>query len=819
VPATAGAIRAEDIVTGLVVQHYRLGDILGSGGMGTVYRAEDLRLGRPVAIKLLHASHDDAELRARLVREARAASGLRSSGIASIYDIGEHDGAPFIVMELVEGEALAARLARGPLPASEAVDVAMQVADALDEAHRRGVVHRDVKSANVMLDERGRVKVLDFGLAKFLEPDPGAPEQTIARTLQTVAGSILGTFAYMSPEQALGRPADARADLFSLGVVLYEMLTGRLPFDGPSAAAILDATLHHQPLPPTRLAPALPPLLDAIVVKALAKDPGYRYQSARELYIDLRNVALELTSQRPVAGGLSGHGGASARTRLPVTPPATRVVGADECAVAVLSFTNITGEPADEWIGQGIAETLTTDLKNVRGLHVIGRAQIFDVLRTIGTASANGPVQDGLAIEIGRRVGASFMVVGGYQRSGPLLRITAQLVDVGTGRVERTVKMDGRVDEIFGLQDRLVYDLSEGLRVRLNDSEIEAIQQDETTSLEAYETFSRGLLNLRTASPDAVDLAIAQFEQALALDPNYAKAWASLGNALHTKGMFLAMPDLTFKGIEALRRAVALDPRLSQAHYQLGNAYTNIGHHEEAIAAIREALRLDPSNAGAHSALGRAYWYGNGQFDEGIVEFEHAVQLNPEAGYAWLQLSLLYSLTGRPEEGEKAARRAVELQERTASGTEGLQVVGAYSRLGYALYRQGRHDEAIEAFERELAFLGSSDHALRHRMTIEVQQKLGAAYFRRGDRVEADRHFDRAVAAFSERLARGADDPATRYYMAALHALRGEGAAALVHLRVAIARLKPLNLARVRRDPDFDPVREDPGFVDLVTAA
>jgi serine/threonine protein kinase/tetratricopeptide (TPR) repeat protein len=805
-------------VTGAVIQHYRLGDILGSGGMGTVYRAEDLRLGRSVAVKLLHQSEGDAELRARLVREARAASSLRSSGIASIYDIGEHEGAPFIVMELVEGESLAARLARGPLPAAEAVDVAMQVADALDEAHRRGVVHRDIKSANIMLDERSRVKVLDFGLAKFLEPGTGGKDETIARSLQTVAGSILGTFAYMSPEQALGRPADARADLFSLGVVLYELLTGRLPFDGPSAVAILDATLHQQPLPPTRLAPGLPPILDAIVLKALAKDAAYRYQSARELYIDLRNVVLDLSSHRSVVPG-SGATGASTHWSGTLPPGGAPGARTGECAVAVLSFSNITGEPADEWIGQGIAETLTTDLKNVRGLQVIGRAQLFDVLRAMGAAAPGATGHDRLSIEVGRRVGASAVVAGGYQRSGPLLRITAQLVDVDTGRIERTVKMDGRVEEIFDLQDRLVYELSEGLRLRLNDSEIEAIAQDETSSLEAYETFSRGLLNLRTASPDAVDLAIAQFEQALALDPNYANAWASLGNALHTKGMFLAMPDLTFKGIDALRRAIALDPRLSQAHYQLGNAYTNIGHHEEAIASIREALRLDPSNAGAHSALGRAYWYGNGQFDEGIVELEHAVRLNPEAGYAWLQLSLLYSLTGRSEEGEQAARRAVELQERTVSGTEGLQVVGAHSRLGYALYRQGRFDEAIEAFERELAFLASSDHALRQRMTIEVQQKLGAAYFRKGNRVEADRHFERARTAFNERLARGADDPATRYYVAALHALRGDAAAARLHLRVAVARLKPLNVARVRLDPDFDPIREDPAFAALVAAA
>lgn len=801
------------MMKGRTIKHYEVGDLLGSGGMGAVYRARDTRLGRDVALKILLPEGDDSgDRRSRLLREARAASSLSSSNIASIFDIGEVDGAPFIVMEYVQGEALACRIARGPIPPGEAIPIAMQVAEALEDAHARGIVHRDIKSANIMVDPRGRVKVLDFGLAKVLEP---ALEASVTYA-QTQAGAVLGTFSYMAPEQALGREIDARADLFSLGAVIYEMLTGRRPFEGATAAAILDATLHQQPTPPSRLTPALPVSIDTLVLKALAKDPAFRYQTARDLYIDLRAAAQELSiSQALSASGLN---------RLAVaglTPPhgqpgaAMATPAAGTRSVAVVGFANITREPADEWLGSGLAETLTTDLKLVRGLTVIGRAQVFDVVRMLGGATPAGP-DDHLASEIGRRVGAAYIVSGGYQRLADRVRITAQLMEVATGQVIRTVKVDGRVDDIFSLQDRLVVELSEGLRVSLHDSEIEAIEQPETTSLEAYEAYSQGMMNVRIASPSALDRAAALFERAIALDPSYAEAWAALGNVQQNKGMFLAAPELSLKGLESLRRAITLKPGFAQAHHQLGSVLITLGHHEEAIPAIREALRLDPTTAGAHSALGRALWFGRGDFTGGITELEHAVELNPDAGYPWLQLSLLYSLTGDPVRGEEAARRAVVLQERAASGTEGLQTVGARIRLGYALYRQGRYDEAIAEYERELEFLTSSDHILQPRTHIEGLLKLAAARWRNGDRARADKAFEEGLGEFNARLARGADDGATRYYVAAAFGLRENAGDAAAHLRASLRTMRTLNLARFRIDPDFDPVRSEPALAAVV---
>ena len=297
-----------ETLIGSTVQHYRIGERLGAGGMGEVYRAEDVRLGRSVALKFLPADlKADPESRARLLNEARAASLLRSPNIAVTYDIGESSGADFIVMEYVEGELLSSRVAKGPLAIREVVEIGLQVTDALDEAHARGIVHRDVKSANLMRTERGLVKVLDFGLAKFVKPD-GAEAARVTQPQVTIAGMVVGTVSYMAPEQALGRPVDPRTDLFSLGVVLFELATGRIPFVGGSPTEIIDHILHEIPPPPSRFAPSVPPSFDAVVARALEKSPTFRYQSARDLHQDLRQVAGELdtlprgTTSRVAAG-------------------------------------------------------------------------------------------------------------------------------------------------------------------------------------------------------------------------------------------------------------------------------------------------------------------------------------------------------------------------------------------------------------------------------------------------------------------------------------------------------------------------------------
>jgi serine/threonine protein kinase/Tfp pilus assembly protein PilF len=779
------------------IGHYRVLRKLGEGGMGEVYLAEDVRLGRPVALKFLPAAlKADPDSRARLLNEARAASLLRSPNIAVTYDIGEHAGADFIVMEFVEGELLSARVAQGPLPVREAIDVGLQVADALDEAHSRGIIHRDIKSANLIRTDRGLVKVLDFGLAKFLATK-GREDHLVTQPQMTIAGMVVGTISYMAPEQALGRSVDHRADLFSLGVVLYELATGRIPFSGTSPTEIIDKILHETPAPPSSLNASLPKTLDAIVARTLEKSPTFRYQTARDVRQDLRELASSLEESFRVS---------TSRAAVAI---ASQQASAIERSVAVMTFANITREPADDWIGTGIAETVSSDLKNIHGLTVIGRARVYDALRNLAS-SAN--LDESLAIDIGRRLGATWVVVGGFQKIGELVRITANFVDVATGAVRQTVKVDGRVADIFTLQDKIVYELSQGLNLVLRGTEVAEIERRETKSVEAYESFARGMMNLRLASRDSIERAIAAFEHATRKDPEYALAWAALGGAYSLKGSFLSVRDLIEDAIEIERRALSIDPDLADAHSWLGAALLSLGRTDDAIAAIREAIRLEPDNGQAHQALARAYWVGRGDFAAAIPEFEKAIELNPDAGYSYLQLALLLAWEGQYARAEEVSRRAVELQDQYISGNAGLQVVGANGRLGYVYYLQGRYDDAIREYERGLSFVGSSDHALKDRTAIELNIKMGAAYHRLGRPVEATRHFDRARKLFDSLIAKGADDPFTRYYIAGLHALSGDADRAFDSLQRVAERLPALTAQRVRRDPDLEALRGDPRF-------
>jgi tetratricopeptide (TPR) repeat protein len=324
------------------------------------------------------------------------------------------------------------------------------------------------------------------------------------------------------------------------------------------------------------------------------------------------------------------------------------------------------------------------------------------------------------------------------------------------------------------------------------------------------------MMNLRTGSRDTLDRAIYHFEKAIEYDPGYARAWAALGAAYDLKGSFLSIPELSKKAVEFEKKAIDLNPRISQAHQWLGGAYNSMGRFEEATEAIKEAINLEPNNAGAHAALARVYWLGLGMIDEGITELEHAIALNPQGGYAYLQLALLYTLRGNYDRAERVARRAIDLQERYISGKEGLQIVGGHTRLGYVYYRQGRYDDAIREYEQELDFLLSSDHALRDRTLIELDQKIGAAYLKKGMTEEAERHFKRATKKFEERLAKGADDPYTRYYMACLFALEGDADRALDCLEESFAHLPKINSYRAQSDPDLESLKDDPRFIKLI---
>ncbi len=793
-------------IIGSQLLHYRVLSRLGAGGMGEVFLAEDTRLGRQVALKFLTTTDDgDPEARERLVREAQAASVLRSPHVAVTYDLVEHGESIFIAMEYVEGELLSTRIGRGTVDVSEALEIAMQVADALDDAHTRGIVHRDIKSANIMLTGRQLVKVLDFGLAKFLRKSGAESAHTIG---VTSPGMVLGTLHYMAPEQLRGAEVDHRADLFAVGAVLYEMLAGRTPFAAATMAESAERILTQEPEALARFNYAVPADVDAVVRKALAKDAAFRYQSARELYLDLHHARERLTQQRTLGARQTW------RTGMHLPP-----VGFGQAAsvparpqgrtVAVLAFANLTGNPADDWLGQGMAESLTADFAKVRGLRSISREQIFDVQRSAGALT--GRMEDERqSIELGRRLGATWVVAGAVQRIGERVRVTAQTIAVDEGRTVSSTKIDGTLTDVFDLQDRLVEELvRQGLQRELEQSEKRAIGAD-AHDPEAYEAYSRGMLNLRLASEESVERGITLFEEALAIEPGYVDALIALGSALQLRGAFLADHDALARSRALLEQAITLAPERADGHVRLGQALATAGETDAAEAAIRRGLALDGDSSLGHSQLARLLWLGRARIDEAITHFSRAAALAPQAGYTYLQLALLQALNGDLASAERSAQAAVDLQEQAMSGTQGLIVVGAHTRLGYVHYLAGRHDEAIREYRRELTFLTHAEHALRERSLIEVRQKLAAAYARLGDTTTAAEFAAQAQDGFERRLAAGSDDPFTRYYAAALAAERHDVDGVLAHLARPLAELGAFTRWRLPRDPDFASVVTDP---------
>ncbi len=776
---------------------YRLLRPIGSGGMAEVFLAEDQELHRRVALKVLKEFAEGDSARLRLLREARLASQLSHPGIGAIYEISEmeRNGArrSFIAMEYVEGVTLKAFVEREASGLPEILGLVGQVADALAAAHERGVVHRDVKPSNVMVAEGGRVKVLDFGLAAYV-PRAGSSDDTWSRFGsggEAAEGELLGTIAYMSPEQALGRDVDGRSDVFSLGVVLYELLSGEQPFRGANAVEVIDAILHAEPPVPSWKRGALPPELGNLVLRMLSKDPAGRPAAMREV-----SRELEVLRQGLESGGAAPvlpHGRTPGRT------------------VAVMTFENITKNGEDEWLGTGIAETATSDLKALEGVTVISRDHVTEALRKL-TGGTDAP-GDALAAEVGTEVGARWAVSGGYQRVGETVRITARLAEVATGAVLRTVKLDGTMADLFALQDRVVAELASGLDLAPPAA---AAEGDETQVLEAYEAHSKGVVNLRAESPDALDRAIVLFERAVAFDPGYARAWADLGSAYDLKASYLSVPELSNRALYAYRKALERNPRFTRARREMGATLIDLGRVAEGIAEIRRALELDPTDAGANHSLGRAYFVGLARFPEAAAQFERALELNPRYGWAALQLAHCAALLRDFARAEKAARRAIELQEAFLSGREGALIVGGYTRLGQIAALQGRHEEALAYFDRELEFLQHYGHALKERHFVEIQQRIGGSRLRLGRHEAAVEALTSALEAFGRRLRMGADDPFTRYYAACASALLGRADDALAHRGRAAAGRPAFPAARAAIEPDLESLRSDPRFAEVV---
>jgi eukaryotic-like serine/threonine-protein kinase len=782
------------LLTGETIDHYRVLERLGSGAMGDVYRAEDLRLRRMVALKTLRAGADLEDGTARLLAEARAASALNHPHIAVVYEVGhaQHGAVSldYIAMELVEGTTLAAMAAERPLDLDVVLDIFEQVADALAEAERLGIVHRDLKPANVMLASSGRVKVLDFGVAQRQRNPANGPEDPTQTAAGFNAGSgFAGTVGYAAPEQLAGRPVDVRADLFSLGVMLYELVAGERPFAGENAAQVLEAILTREVPPfadPDR-DPRLP-VLERFIRRLLARDRDDRPATAAGLRATFESI------------------------RLGARPPAA-AYGEAKPLVAVAGFVNISGRAEDEWLGTGITETLTMEAAQMESLSVVPRERVCEALRTLRRQT--GDPDDRLHVRAARSLGARWVITGGFQRSADAVRVTASLTDAVSGEIVRTARVDGRVDGIFELQDRLMRDLATSLRAAVSASAI----PPETEVVTAYEAFSLGLLNRQAETFDALDRAVVLFERAVALDPAYARAHIELGAALGAKADYLSMPELNTRALVSVRRAIELQPGSIRGWRELGATLLALGQTTDGVAALHRALALDPADASSLGSMGRALFIGRAQFREAAGWFDRALEQNMNGGWYWLQLAHCAALLREFERAERAAARAVELQEAFLSGRQGLFIAGGYMRSGHLAALQDRHAEAVGFFLREIDFLVRTEHPLRHRILVELNARLGASYQHLGDLHRANSLFDVALESFERRVRLGADDPFTRYYAAAVHALRGDAEPALAFLERALARQPAFTAARAAIEPEFERLRSDARFQRLFRAS
>src|SRR5215813_1563944 len=573
--------------------------------MGVVYLAQDTKLDRTVALKILPAElAADPERMRRFVQEAKAASALSHPNVAHIYEIGEANGTNFIAMEYVEGQTLDAKLKGRALEAGEIIDIATQVADALDEADSKGITHRDIKPSNVMITARGQAKVLDFGLAKVPAHQPQLTESDMPTVRKTDPGVVMGTVQYMSPEQALGREVDHCTDIFSLGVVMYEMSTGRLPFSGASNSETIDRIAHSQPEAIARFNYSVPRELERIIRKCMEKEPGRRYQSARELLVDLRNLKRDSDSGVMACGEET----AKPRSNLRLTVSAAIIVvvalaagfgwymlagrGKAIDSVAVLPFVNANADPNIDYLSDGIPESIINSLSQLPNLKVMSRSSVFQY---------KGKDTDAQAVAKELKVQA--VLTGRVAQRGDGLSISVELVNGQDNSQIWGQQYNRKLAEVFAVQEEIAKEISEKLRLKLTGAEGQQLAKRPTENLKAFQYYTQGRLYANRRTREDLLAAIRYCEKAIEEDPNYALAHAGIADAYMNLGIrgYIAPIEARRKAEETARKAVALDENLAEAHVSLSHSYTfNPANFSLGDRELRRAIELSPSLASAH---------------------------------------------------------------------------------------------------------------------------------------------------------------------------------------------------------------------------
>lgn len=815
-------------MVGKTLLHYRILKELGKGGMGVVYKAEDTKLHRTVALKVLLTNLvGDEKARKRFLREARAASAIDHPNICTVYEINETPNLLFFVMQYIEGATLKKTINGRPMPTEVALEISLQLADALAEAHSHGVIHRDIKSSNIVMTERGQPKVLDFGLAKLTGPSNGkrrgADGDVGGLTELTQRGVPFGTASYMSPEQAQGEPADHRSDIYSLGVVMYEMVTGRLPFRGKTSIDVMHGVIHDQ-VPP--LPDSVPAPFARVIERALEKSPADRFQTAAEMLEELKRVARIIYTERrdlpvdrtasfpamrpdprpnaigravkwfrrtllgPEESDADLHDEPSHEVSIESAESSKSVFSntsvQNKRAIAILPFKNVSGDPESDFYGFSLADSVITELAQLKSLIVrpstyIAKYQNVEV----------DPRQVGLELAV------DSVLVGSYIKSGDRFRVTPQLIDIKTGEIIWSDKIDLDSKDIITLQDKISQHIVDGLRIRISDQEQDRLTRAATSNAEAYERYLRGrslLSTFVTHTLDRADLdeAVKAFRDAVEMDPAFALAWSALGASYSTYVM-KGMGGISYydEAESACKRALELDPKAVEPRVTLVYIYLGSGDKPNARELVEQLRREAPNDTAIRNVAGTLYRL-DGRYAEAIREFDRQLKINPtEIAPVSYNKARIFMYQGEYEKGLGEIDKGRDIE------PDHPMLKAFWAEI---LYYQGKYDEAAAIYEDVF----EAAPTMRGLLPL-----LGWVYCARGERGRAQKLVNHDV------VDGACADFDIAYWLSSLYALLGDREEALTWLERAV-ELGNENFPWFERDPNWDALRDDPAYVELL---